>query len=135
MSAKSLRRDTPYYLAGPMSGFPEFNYPTFESVSTRLRNQGFTVISAHAIDHPDDGVPGSIPWTEYMRGCIAELTSQHNGIRGIIALPNWRNSHGAIVEMRVASALGMDRFELSNTESLEVVRLSTGKDGLKTWPI
>jgi len=40
-----------YYLAGPMSGLPEYNYPAFEKASIALEEQGIKVKSPHTIDH------------------------------------------------------------------------------------
>lgn len=33
------------YIAGPMSGYPEWNYPAFNSAASRLRDAGWTVFN------------------------------------------------------------------------------------------
>lgn len=43
------------YIAGPMSGLPEFNYPAFNEVAAELRSQGVEVLNP--TEHTDDGKP------------------------------------------------------------------------------
>lgn len=40
-----------YYLAGPMTGLPEYNYPAFEKAVSALEEAGIPVKSPHTIDH------------------------------------------------------------------------------------
>lgn len=40
-----------YYLAGPMTGLPEYNLPAFEKAQAALEETGIRVRSPHTIDH------------------------------------------------------------------------------------
>lgn len=102
------------YLAGPMSGIAEYNYPAFEDAAKKLRDLGYIVKSAHEVKHPDNGVPGSITWAEYMRRDIKVLL----GCDCICLLPGWSESRGAKLENRIACELGMKPYTLNSLLAL-----------------
>lgn len=88
-----------YYLAGPMSGYPEFNYPAFTAAAESLREQGLTVISPHELHDGDT----SQHWTCYLRRDLRALLDCDE----IVLLPGWEKSRGACLEVAVAEALMM----------------------------
>ncbi|WP_244828443.1 DUF4406 domain-containing protein [Caballeronia sp. TF1N1] len=86
------------YIAGPMSGYPELNFPAFHAEAARLRALGFRVISPAEIDvgpNPD--------WLSCMRADIKQLVD----CDGIALLPGWENSPGATLEHAIARGLRM----------------------------
>lgn len=83
------------YLAGPMTGLPEFNYPSFHAESARLRTLGFEVISPAEIN-PDGGT-----WEACMRRDIGQMVTCHT----VALLPGWGKSRGANVEVGLAMHL------------------------------
>lgn len=84
------------YLAGPMSGLPDSNYPAFNSEAARLREKGFDV------RNPAEG-PECFSWADYMRNALI-MMMQCDTIR---LLPNWTSSKGALLEAHIAEQLGM----------------------------
>jgi len=88
-----------YYLCGPMSGIPDFNYPAFEIAAKLLRSSGFTIISPHENFPPD----GAESWENYMRTDIGSLVT----CDGIILLDGWTKSRGAQLEAMLALNLGL----------------------------
>lgn len=89
-----------YYLAGPMSGIEDHNYPAFERACSDLRERGFSVVSPHeTIPNAD----GKIPWEVCLRDDVQTLSK----CQGIILLPGWSASRGARLEISIAINLGM----------------------------
>lgn len=86
------------YLAGPMSGLPELNFPAFHAEAARLRAKGFDVVNPAEIDvNPSHG------WEACMRADIAQLVT----CDAIALLPGWTKSRGARLEHYIAGSLGM----------------------------
>lgn len=86
------------YLAGPMSGLPDLNFPAFHAWAKRLRNQGDEIINPAEVN-PDQ----SMSWADCMRSDIAQLVT----CEGIYMMPGWERSKGATLEHHIASRLEM----------------------------
>ena len=92
------------YVAGPMTGIPEFNYPAFNRAATALGALGFKVlnpVTAEA-ENPTPGEPQTWEW--YMRRALRMVTHAD----GVALLPGWKTSRGARLEVDVAIALNLD---------------------------
>lgn len=93
---------TTLYVAGPMTGIPDFNYPAFNAAAAMLAGFGYTVLNpVDAEQHNDTGAPQAWDW--YMRHALRMVLDAD----AIALLPGWENSKGASVEVHVARALGM----------------------------
>lgn len=86
------------YVAGPMSGLPEHNFPAFNAKADELRNYGWTVLNP-----ADHGVIDGAQWGDYLRHDIADLAT----CEAICMLPGWTKSKGARLEHSIAVALDM----------------------------
>jgi hypothetical protein len=86
------------YLAGPMTGLPDFNYPAFIATAQRMRRAGFYVVTP-----AENGLPASAPWAAHMRRDLHAMMD----CQGVAVLPGWEASRGAQLEVTVAKALGM----------------------------
>lgn len=86
------------YLAGPMSGLPDLNFPAFHAEAARLRGLGHVVINPAEIN-----ADPSAEWAACMRADIAQLVT----CDGIALLEGWQRSRGATLEHHIASAIGM----------------------------
>lgn len=91
-----------WYISGPMSNMPEFNFPAFHAAAATLRAEGLDVLNPAELDEADDVPPGGRPWEDYLRRDIRALMD----CRGIALLPGWEKSRGACLEAHVAQALG-----------------------------
>ena len=91
------------YIAGPMTGLPEFNFPAFNTAAARLASDGFTPVNP-----ADHGLVDGAQWGDYLRYDLAQLV----GCEAIYFLTGWSHSRGARLEHSLAQALGMElRFE------------------------
>ncbi len=91
------------YVAGPMAGYEDFNYPLFKRTTQGLRDQGYIVICPTDVGgRLDGGRPGTRTQREYLKACIAALM-QCNAIH---LLSGWGDSTGARCEAAIAMSLG-----------------------------
>jgi hypothetical protein len=86
------------YIAGPMTGIQELNFPAFHAEAARLRAAGHEAVNPAEIN-PDQGAE----WHTCMRGDIAQLVT----CDAIHMLPGWETSRGATLEHHIATALGL----------------------------
>jgi len=86
------------YLAGPMTGIDDFNFPAFNDMAAKLRARGYVV------ENPaGHGVVDGAEWGDYMAYDLTRL-----GMCGMVAvLPGWDASRGARLEVHIARELGM----------------------------
>lgn len=92
------------YLAGPMRGLPDLNFPAFDRMAADLRDSGYQVINPADLDRElDAGNPRAHTFHDYMRRDIAALTT----CDWLMLLDGWETSEGANIEKRVAHAMGM----------------------------
>lgn len=87
------------YIAGPMTGLPDYNRPAFHEAAQALRAAGFTVLNPAETSLP----PGADSWADYMRAGLAQVLAAD----GVALLPGWSQSRGAQLEQRVAVGLGL----------------------------
>lgn len=87
------------YVAGPMTGLPDFNYPAFNAAAKKLRAMGHTVFNPAESPAPACGT-----YQGYLRLGIAQLVQ----CECIVLLPGWSDSTGARIERFLAWVLGME---------------------------
>ena len=90
------------YIAGPMSGIPEYNYPAFKAAAKELHELGFEVV-APLHDNPDND------WAKWIAKDIRILID--DGIERIYVLPNWLKSRGARLEVFLGLLLGIPVYD------------------------
>jgi len=105
------------YLAGPMTGYPEFNFPAFHEGARRLREAGYTVFSPAEkdIDRVGDiftGSDGDVHKLEaehkefsLREALLVDVTYICKEADGVALLPGWEASKGANAERALALAL------------------------------
>ena len=98
-----------YYLAGAMSGIPEFNAPAFRAAADKLRAEGHEVISPIEMDESvyGDGCHARIvDHAAFNRAddLTRDLTAILKYADAIALLPGWEHSTGAFAEWATARA-------------------------------
>lgn len=83
------------YVAGAMTGIPEFNKPAFNAKAEELKKEGYIVLNPAVL-------PDGMSWEEYMYICIPMLSVADE----IYMLKGWTSSKGATIEHQEALAQG-----------------------------
>ena len=128
-----------WYLAGPMTGIPQFNIPAFDEAADTLRSQGIEIVS-----------PAERDTYETRKAALESKTGQHDEnfgtcetygdmlardmkiiadeVGGIVFLPGWHESRGARTEAYLALA-----FNRKFAVYKDGVMLPMNKQAVKTW--
>lgn len=126
-----------FYLGGPMTGYPQFNFPAFFEAGDLLRRNGYNIISPAELDDgatqqramasPDGkpwtegDAPGGPVWADFLSRDLI-ICSLPTCVGGIF-LDGWHESRGARLESYVLDRLGKSLYEYE-----------TAADGLVTFP-
>lgn len=95
------------YVAGPMRGYPNFNFPAFDRAAAELRSQGWDVVSPAEHDRSvgfDETKADATP--EFLVSAFAWDVEQILACDAVYFLPGWENSEGATLEHAVAKSTG-----------------------------
>lgn len=109
-------REPVFYVAGPMRGYPEANFPAFDEARDRGIALGYGIISPADMDRVNgiDGTEGDEEYSgaDMARQFVTRDTAALLSLRaelgdGIALLPGWERSTGATAEFFVARWLGL----------------------------
>ena len=117
------------YLAGPMRGYPQFNFPAFHEAAKQLRAAGWEIFSpaerdeeVYGKDFTSDNPNGDEGQARREKGFDLALALEADCIwicrnaDAVFLLPGWNRSTGANAERALAVALGRDVHQLYLTE-------------------
>lgn len=102
------------YLAGPMTGIKDFNFPAFHKYAAQLRAEGHEVFSPAENDEIHYGVdfnksetgnPADCPTFSLRKALCDDLTFICLHAEAIALMPNYEYSSGAGAEYATAKAL------------------------------
>ena len=123
------------YIAGPVTGKLDRNFEAFKW--TRGVVSIVTGIPERSITIPQDLVKDGDSEAKAMYECLGfiSLTVELGGDLTVVALPNWRESAGSLVEVALARKLGVPVCELHGDEFVllspghpsEAARRATGE--------
>ena len=87
------------YLSGPMTGYPEFNFPAFHAAAALWRGEGYRVFN------PAENFKGrtDLPRADYMREDLAQVMKADI----VAVLKGWEQSAGARLEVAMARELDL----------------------------
>lgn len=115
-----VRREPTIYVAGPMRGYENYNYPAFDYRAGKLKEMDWTVINPAELDR-NEGKPMNDPMAfspdtnyedhEFMRRALRrDMDALCDDCTAIYMMADWENSRGAKAEWHLAKALGLDIF-------------------------
>lgn len=105
------------YIAGPMTGIPQFNIPAFDEAAAVLRAQEHEVVSPAELDDlftreealssgtGDQDHVTSGTWGDFLARDVKMIAD--DGIEAVFVLPGWEQSKGARMESFVAHLCGL----------------------------
>lgn len=115
------------YIAGPMRGIPEFNFPAFDTAAAKWRGWGFDVTSPADLDRSagfegrgKEGVDAE--WTQVL-GLEETIRRDLEAVAAsniIALLPGWEHSSGVAVELAVAKFLHKLIYDAETGRQLHV---------------
>ena len=109
------------YVAGPMTGLPDHNFPAFNAAAAALRANGW-----HVENPAEHGIVEGAEWADYLHydmGRLATCSAVH-------LLPGWSKSRGAALEVHVATTLGMPIFYADGAEPVGAAPAAPAVDAL-----
>lgn len=131
---------TKIYIAGPMTGHPDWNFPAFFEAEEQLLALGYEVINPAHNDGPtvelaleSAGSPErpNHTWAYYMKRDLPHVLE----VDMLCVLPGWQKSKGASLEVAVSKAIGLPLMILKDGKlvpRVECIGLSgyarSGKD-------
>lgn len=96
------------YLAGPMTGYKDHNYPMFFRAAAELR------IAGYAVMNPAEIRPRLFALKKTRREILTEDLQLLLTCQGVALLPGWEESQGANLERATAVGLDMPVVLVSN---------------------
>lgn len=107
------------YISGPMRGKPDFNYGAFNEVEAAIRETRSVFPPDVEVMNPARNFGGdqTRDTTEYLTVDLSQVLAAD----AVVLLPDWRNSEGAKLEVRVAVATGKRFYESQ--------KINVGTDG------
>lgn len=109
-----------YYIAGPMRGYPLWNFPAFDAAAAAIRSKGHEVVSPAELDraagfteHTTELPPN------FMREAFRRDIAAIERCEGVAVLPGWQQSTGAKAEVAIAKWLGLPVVDAGTLEPVE----------------
>ena len=99
------------YIAGPMTGLPEYNFPAFHAAAERLRQAGWEPVNpAENFDGRTD-----LPREDYLRADVKLLIE----CDAVAMLSGWEDSRGAKLEYLLARELVLPVLDAETLQPLQ----------------
>jgi len=120
------------YLAGPMTGVPEFNFPAFDQAAGVLEGLGYKVSNPAQMDRDVGFDPSSTQVSnEFLRDALRRDLAAICDADTIAMLPGWEKSGGAKIEWMLAAHLGLEIIYLTEwwLSGGDGFRVAAGKTG------
>lgn len=99
MMTKVAKYQPTVYIAGPMTGKPDWNYPEFHRAAASMRDLGWKVLN------PAENFGGdmSLPYATYICAAVRDVVNAD----AVLLLGGWKDSKGAKLEATLGGVLGL----------------------------
>jgi hypothetical protein len=110
------------YIAGGMTGYPDWNFPAFFAAADYLRDQGYEPVNPAELDcaagYTLEKLKQLTPeeFREFLKGAAKRDLDALQGCDAIYLLTGWEKSKGAKAEKAVAEWLGLDVMEQNDVD-------------------
>jgi hypothetical protein len=125
--AKEVCNNACVYIAGPMRGYKDFNFPAFDAARDTFLKLGYAVISPADIDRVEkadapkataEEVSDQARYIERDSMALRLLSKQnYSGNNGVVLLTGWESSKGAAGEFFTARWHGLKFYHHMGSES------------------
>jgi hypothetical protein len=124
------------YLAGPMRGIKDFNFPAFHVAATFLRSKGFEVLSPAENDERTYGADyfksptgdeKDTPLFNLRTALLEDTQLIIESADAVAVLPGWERSSGALTEVSLARALRLPVFSATTLDDIIAMPDSSGQ--------
>ncbi len=104
------------YIAGPMTGYPDLNFPAFHAKAAEQRALGYSVVNPAEINGGVAELAACATMTKaeldaHYRSCMVNDITALVGCERIVMLDGWTRSKGAMLEHHIARVLGLEIVE------------------------
>lgn len=120
------------YLAGPMSGYENYNHDAFSEATEDLRSRGIKVLSPVELDQEDGFDPSSFDnfdkpdeYATFLSRDIYKIVEEE--CEAIAVLPGWEKSGGARTEVAFGQALGLPIYQYPTLEEIGAALKNQGE--------
>jgi hypothetical protein len=103
-----------------MSGYDDYNWPSFKEASRLLREAGYEVRCP-----TESGAGFDMPWVECLKLSLKAMMD----CNAVALLPGWEDSRGATIEVDLAGKLDMAIHPLVHWLRPPIVMAYAGKGG------
>ena len=105
------------YLAGPMRGIKDYNFPAFHEATAWLRSEHWTVFSPAERDEADPSIDHTVDVAGWNGSRGLDYFMAHDlkavcEMDAVVLLPGWEKSQGARLETMVAVEISHPVFEI-----------------------
>ena len=104
------------YVAGPMRGLPEFNYPAFNRAEFVLRNLDYEVVNPAKMGDKYGTADELNANKDLLDRLMHEELEAIAGCHAIYLLRGWERSFGARQELQLALMLGLEIVQQEDNE-------------------
>lgn len=100
------------YIAGPMTGYENYNYETFNRIGGEWEERGW------AVHNPATAYNGStrLPYRLYMNSAVQLLLQSE----AIALIDGWENSRGATMEALIAQRMGLPFYNAHTGRRMKI---------------